>query len=102
MKLGLNRGRTGRLVFLAIAALMASLAQADEIHVASSGGFAAAYRALAPGFEARSGHKLVAVWGPSMGETSGAIPKRLERGEPIDVATQRWVSPCRSGLSDPM
>jgi len=50
----------------------------------------------------RSGHKLVAVWGSSMGETSGAMPKRLERGEPIDVAPQRWVSPCRSGLSDPM
>lgn len=85
MKLGLNSGRLGRLLFLAIASLMVSFANADEIHVASSGGFAAAYRALAPGFEERSGHKLVAVWGPSMGETAGAIPKRLERGEPIDV-----------------
>jgi len=81
MKLGLNRGRIGRLLLVAVAPLMVSLAQADEIHVASSGGFAAAYRALAPGFEAHSGHKLVAVWGPSMGETSGAIPKRLARGE---------------------
>ncbi|WP_342618533.1 substrate-binding domain-containing protein [Rhodoferax sp. GW822-FHT02A01] len=85
MKLGLKRGRTARLLFLAMAPAMVSLGFADEIHVASSGGFAAAYRALAPGFEARTGHKLVAVWGPSMGETSGAIPKRLERGEPIDV-----------------
>lgn len=85
MKLGLNRGRIRRLFILAVTPLVVSLAQADEIHVASSGGFAAAYRALAPGFEARSGHKLVAVWGPSMGETNGAIPKRLERGEPIDV-----------------
>lgn len=85
MKLGLNRESKVRLSFLAIASVLVSLAFADEIHVASSGGFAAAYRALAPGFEAHTGHKLVAVWGPSMGETSGAIPKRLERGEPIDV-----------------
>jgi len=85
MKLGPHRRRLGRLLIIAMAPLMVSLASADEIHVASSGGFAAAYRALAPGFEARTGHKLLAVWGPSMGETSGAIPKRLERGEPIDV-----------------
>lgn len=85
MKLGLNTRRSLRLLILAIAPAMAAVATADEIHVASSGGFAAAYRALAPGFEARTGHTLVAVWGPSMGETSGAIPKRLERGEPIDV-----------------
>ena len=85
MKLGPISARIARLVFLALAPAMVSLAIADEIHVASSGGFAAAYRALASGFEARTGHKLVAVWGPSMGQTSGAIPKRLERGEPIDV-----------------
>ena len=85
MKLGLKRGRIARLLILAMAPMMVTLAIAEEIHVASSGGFAAAYRALAPGFEARTGHKLVAVWGPSMGETSGAIPKRLDRGEPIDV-----------------
>jgi len=85
VKLGLNGGRVVRLSFLAIASVSVSLAFADELHVASSGGFAAAYRALAPEFEAHTGHRLVAVWGPSMGETSGAIPKRLERGEPIDV-----------------
>lgn len=78
-------GRIARLLFMAMAPVMVLAAHADEIHVASSGGFAAAYRALAPGFEARTGHTLVAVWGPSMGETSGAIPKRLERGESIDV-----------------
>jgi molybdate transport system substrate-binding protein len=85
VKLGLNTRSSLRLLILAITPAMAAVATADEIHVASSGGFAAAYRALAPGFEARTGHTLVAVWGPSMGETSGAIPKRLERGEPIDV-----------------
>lgn len=85
MKSGLQRRRLLHWLLLAVAPAMLSLAHADEIHVASSGGFAAAYRALAPGFEARTGHTLVTVWGPSMGETSGAIPKRLERGEVIDV-----------------
>ena len=65
--------------------LLMSAAWADDIHVASSGGFAAALRALAPGFEQRTGHTLVLAWGPSMGETAGAIPKRLARAEPLDV-----------------
>lgn len=64
---------------------LVSLAAADEIHVVSSGGFAAAYRALAPGFERQTGHQLSTAWGPSMGETPQAIPNRLSRGENIDV-----------------
>jgi molybdate transport system substrate-binding protein len=36
-------------------------------------------------FEKQSGQTLIPVWGPSMGQTAGAIPKRLERGEAIDV-----------------
>lgn len=85
MTLRINRGRVRRLFVAALAPFLVTLAHADDIHVASSGGFAAAYRSLATGFEARTGHTLIPVWGPSMGETSGAIPKRLERGEPIDV-----------------
>jgi molybdate transport system substrate-binding protein len=50
-----------------------------------SGGFSAAYRALAPEFERSTGHTLKTASGPSMGNTSEAIPKRLERGEPADV-----------------
>ncbi len=65
--------------------LMVSIAAADDIHVVSSGGFAAAYRALAPCFEKQTGHHLVIAWGPSMGETPQAIPNRLARGEDIDV-----------------
>jgi len=72
------------LLFAALA-LAAIGATADEIHVVSSGGFAEAYRQLAPGFEASTGHRLVSAWGPSMGKTPQAIPNRLERGEPIDV-----------------
>ena len=65
--------------------LLAGAVQAAEIKVVSSGGFAAAYRALAPEFERRTGHTLVTGWGPSMGHTPEAVPARLERGEPIDV-----------------
>ncbi len=64
---------------------LVALASAAEIRVVSSGGFAAAYKALAPGFERQTGHKLITDWGPSMGDTPGAIPNRLQRGETIDV-----------------
>ena len=60
-------------------------ARAAEIQVVSSGGFAEAYKALAPIFEKASGHTLVSGWGPSMGATKNAIPNRLARGESIDV-----------------
>lgn len=72
-------------IIAACLGLMVSIAAADDIHVVSSGGFAAAYRALAPGFEKETGHHLVIGWGPSMGETPQAIPNRLGRGEDIDV-----------------
>ena len=81
-----SAARALRSLFLVSALVQAGIAaQADEIHVVSSGGFAEAYRQLAPGFEAMSGHKLVSAWGPSMGSTPQAIPNRLQRGEPIDV-----------------
>jgi molybdate transport system substrate-binding protein len=51
----------------------------------SSGGFAAAYRVLAPEFERATGNTLVTNWGPSMGDTPDAVPARLRRGEAIDV-----------------
>lgn len=61
------------------------LARADDIRVVVSGGAAAAYKELAPVFERCSQHRLLTEWGPSLGTTSGAIPQRLDRGEPIDV-----------------
>ncbi len=71
---------------LAVASLLlASAAQAAELRVVSSGGFAAAYRALLPAYERASGNTVVTEWGPSMGATPQAIPQRLARGEPIDV-----------------
>jgi molybdate transport system substrate-binding protein len=82
----LSPGRgTLRWLIAASLGLLLSLASADEIHVVSSGGFAAAYRALAPDFERQTGHHLTTAWGPSMGETPQAIPNRLQRGENIDV-----------------
>jgi molybdate transport system substrate-binding protein len=65
--------------------LFAGPARAAEIKVVSSGGFAAAYRALAPEFERTTGNTLVTGWGPSMGNTPEAVPARLQRGERIDV-----------------
>jgi molybdate transport system substrate-binding protein len=74
-----------RLIVAAVLGFHASLASAAEIHVVSSGGFAAALKALTPGFEQLTGHKVISAWGPSMGDTPNAIPHRLERGEAIDV-----------------
>ncbi|WP_211107040.1 substrate-binding domain-containing protein [Nitrospirillum amazonense] len=71
--------------FALLLALSPLSANAAELHVASSGGFAAAYKALAPEFEKRTGHTLVSVWGPSMGDTPEAIPNRLRQHQDIDV-----------------
>lgn len=60
-------------------------ARAQTVNVVSSGGFAAAYKLLAPRFEKATGIHLETVWGPSMGTTHGAIPMRLARREPLDV-----------------
>ena len=71
---------------LAVAGLfLLNAAHATEIRVVSSGGFAQAYKMLAPEFERTTGNVLVTGWGPSMGDTKDAVPQRLARGEPIDV-----------------
>lgn len=70
---------------LLILVFSAALAQAQQLVVMSSGGFAPAYKLLAPDFEKAKGLHLVSVWGPSMGTTPGAIPVRLAKGEAADV-----------------
>lgn len=65
--------------------LATGVSRAADIHVVSSGGFAAAYRTLAPEFEQATGNHLITGWGPSMGNTADAVPQRLARHEPIDV-----------------
>ena len=76
-----------RALALGLAGLLiqVSTATAAEVHVMISGGFTAAYEALAPGFEAMTGDKLVTVQAPSMGTSPTAIPNRLAAGEPADV-----------------
>jgi len=70
----------------ALAALaLGALAQAGELHVVSSGGFAQAYKDLSGPYQRSSGNHLLSAWGPSMGATRNAIPARLARGEAIDV-----------------
>jgi molybdate transport system substrate-binding protein len=69
----------------ALALAAGASAQAADLHVVSSGGFAQAYKDLSGPFERASGDHLVSEWGPSMGVTKNAIPARLARGEPIDV-----------------
>jgi molybdate transport system substrate-binding protein len=60
-------------------------ASAAEVRVMISGGLTAAYNALVPEFERKTGHKVLTAYGPSMGTTVNAIPVRLARGEPADV-----------------
>jgi molybdate transport system substrate-binding protein len=86
-KLALILLSTSRVVPLITAAvlLFAGSAEAAVVKVVSSGGFAAAYKALAPEFERATGNTLVTSWGPSMGNTPDAVPTRIQRGEPIDV-----------------
>jgi molybdate transport system substrate-binding protein len=50
-----------------------------------SSGFHGVYSELAPAFERASGHHLVTIRGPSMGDSPEAIPARLARGEAADV-----------------
>jgi len=70
---------------LAAGLLASASCIAAEVKVMNSGGFSAAYKALAPEFEKATGHTLSTAWGPSMGETPQAIPNRIDRGEPVDV-----------------
>jgi molybdate transport system substrate-binding protein len=60
-------------------------AQAEVLHVMTSGGFTAAYNLLGPGYSAASRDTLTTILGPSMGQAAEAIPNRLARGEPADV-----------------
>lgn len=59
--------------------------EVTTLHVMTSGGFTAAYRALGPAFTQDTGVGLDTILGPSMGDTPQAIPKRLARHEPADV-----------------
>ena len=72
-------------VLVSLCALAATAAQAVDLHVMNSGGFTAAYKLLAPKYEAQSGNKVAIAYGPSMGASPESIPNRLKRDEPADV-----------------
>lgn len=66
--------------------LAAFEAQAADLIVVSSGGFAEAFKTLATRYEAQGPDRHVQrLFGPSMGTTPGAVPARLARGEALDV-----------------
>ena len=69
----------------AVALLLPSAASAADVHVMISAGFFKVYSELGPAFESASGHRLVTVRGPSMGDSPESIPARLSRGEVADV-----------------
>ena len=53
---------------LAACLFVGAAAQASDIRVVSSGGFAAALKELAPEFEHATGNKLILGWGPVDGQ----------------------------------
>ena len=65
--------------------VMVETASAADLHVMISAGFYHVYSELGPAFERASGHHLVTIRGPSMGDSPEAIPARLARGEAADV-----------------
>lgn len=54
---------------------LATLAQAEQIKVMTSGGFTAAYQALGPRFAQASGNTLETTLGPSMGQAPRGHPQ---------------------------
>src|SRR3954471_15518465 len=74
-----------RMIVGAAALLLAAAAAAADVHVMISAGFFGVYAQLGPAFEKATGHHLVTVRGPSMGDSPESIPTRLGRGESADV-----------------
>jgi molybdate transport system substrate-binding protein len=70
---------------LTCALVLAATLRAAEIKVVTSGTFRAAYLALVPDYERATNNTLVTEFGSSLGKTYNAIPRRLERGEALDV-----------------
>ena len=89
---------------LLCAFLWPAAASAADVHVMISAGFFHVYSELGPAFEKETGHHLVTVRGPSLGDSPEAIPARLGRGEAADVAILDGASAdelAKRGLVDP-
>src|SRR5664279_785629 len=74
-----------RLFALLAFVLATSVAQAADVKVFISAGFFHVYSELRPAFEKATGHRLITIRGPSIGDSPEAIPARLSRGEEADV-----------------
>ena len=76
-----------RLLFIIGAAILSVTAGASaaDVRVMISAGFYGVYSELGPAFERATGHHLITMRGPSMGDSPEAIPARLARGEAGDV-----------------
>lgn len=82
----LSRAKKHAVLALFIATLLSTgAATAADLRVMISAGFHGVYAELAPAFEKASGHYLITMRGPSMGDSPEAIPARLARGETADV-----------------
>jgi len=60
-------------------------AESNQLRVITSGGFATAYKILAPQFEQKTGIKLNIYYGSSSGGAPDSIPVRIDNGQPFDV-----------------
>ena len=65
--------------------LLASLVQAAELRVITSGAFTEAYKQLTPIYEQATGHKVISSFGASIGNAPDSIPSRFARGEQFDL-----------------
>ena len=86
-------------VFVAVLALfLAACASVPpaQIHVMTSGGFAATHDELRPAFERSTGHRVVTAYASSQGGGPDSIPSRLARGEPADLVIM--AAPALDGL----
>lgn len=63
----------------------ATILTTKELHVITSGGFATAYKALAPEFQKKTGITLITSYGSSSGGAPDSIPVRLANGQKFDV-----------------
>jgi molybdate transport system substrate-binding protein len=77
--------RIQRAFAVALLLLVAPRAQAQELHVMTSGAFTAAFLELSPQFEQAQKTKVSTAFGASMGGAPDSIPSRLNRNEPADV-----------------
>ncbi|HET9578884.1 MAG TPA: substrate-binding domain-containing protein [Usitatibacter sp.] len=79
------RDRFAHAILVFAASLLACAAQAADVRVMISAGFHGVYSQLTPAFERETGHHVITIRGPSMGDSPEAIPTRLARGETADM-----------------